>query len=117
MITYWMAPGLKYKLFEYTYNRFLEDFCKVSNVELGQLTTKRKHRLIAQKRQIAMVLLLKNFKLEKVFVAGLFNRTHATVIHAEKVVEDICSIDLNFKREYEKIALSIQRISGQTINY
>ena len=62
----------------------------------------RKHEVVVA-RQIAMYFIKKITNMNLKSIGGIFNKDHATVIHAIKTVSNMCDVDSNFRNMIDDI--------------
>ena len=66
-------------------------------------THKTRKREYAQARQQAMFIIKNNTRLSLSDVGSLFNRDHATVIHAKKTVQNLCDTDRGYNEQFNNL--------------
>jgi chromosomal replication initiator protein len=71
------------------------------NVSYKDLQSRSRKRVIAFPRQVAMYLGRKYTKESLESIGKTFNRNHATVLHAVKVVSERCRHDTSVRRQVE----------------
>ena len=104
----WLAPGIYESTF--TSYRFVDSFCKINKVTLEELSSDARHTEVRQPRQMLMRLLKLNFyKLSLKEVGNMFNRNHATVLHAIKTVQNLYDTDRDFRAFYNSMINQIER--------
>lgn len=113
-MNYLIIPGLNKQPTEYTYEMFLWDFTYASGFTYEELRSKSRTRPVTQYRQMAMSLMVKNFKMTKAEIGRLFNRDHATCIHAEKIVANR-EYDIEFRENYNVLITRLIKKSGRPI--
>lgn len=69
---------------------------------------KSRKRIYAVPRQVAMYLVDKFTKLGLAKNAALFNKDHATVIHAKKTIKDLMPFDKDLKKEVLKLEMIVK---------
>ncbi len=71
------------------------------NVSYKDLQSRSRKKIISFPRQVAMYLGRKHTEESLDLIGKTFNRNHATVIHAVKVVSDLCRQDTSVRRQVE----------------
>lgn len=71
------------------------------NVSYKDLQSRSRKKIISFPRQVAMYLGRKHTEESLDLIGKTFNRNHATVIHAVKVVSDLCRRDTSVRRQVE----------------
>jgi len=82
-LSYWEAPIVLYKKDKTRIktDNIIEDVCKVYNIELADLMSKARHRILVEPRQVLFYILHKKMNIPCVKVGKMFNKNHATVLH------------------------------------
>ena len=101
--SYWTIPGIYREA--PTQDSIINAVCKYFNITKDQLTQKTRKREIVEARQVACVLIRKNFprlSYEKIgnMLGGL---NHATMIHAIKKVDNMLATDKAFIQTFNRI--------------
>ncbi len=73
------------------------------DIRLSDMTSSRRPRSIAVPRQIAMYLCREMTHFSLPDIANSFGKTHATVLHAHRTINDRMGIDRQFKGEVEDL--------------
>jgi len=76
---------------------------KITGLNSNQLKMKTRLRPIVENRQIAMYLIQKYTNKSLARIGMIFDKDHATVIHAIKTVESLCDSDVGFKSRVNAI--------------
>ncbi len=71
------------------------------NVSYKDLQSRSRKRVISFPRQVAMYLGRKHTEESLGDIGKIFNRNHATVLHAVKVVSELCRQDISVRRQVE----------------
>ncbi len=71
------------------------------NVSYKDLQSRSRKKIISFPRQVAMYLGRKHTEESLGDIGKIFNRNHATVIHAIKVVSELCRQDISVRRQVE----------------
>jgi len=66
-------------------------------------THKTRKREFTQARQQAMFIIKNNTRLSLQQVGDLFHRDHATVIHSQKTVENLCDTDKRYNEQFNNL--------------
>ncbi len=77
-------------------NKIISIVCERYGVQFHWLTTKSRQRDFCVPRQIIMYLAYRTTKLNLSNIGILFNRDHATVLHANKIVNNLIDTDKYF---------------------
>ena len=90
------------------YENQLVDFikqvvCTYYKVDIEQLLTTTRLRLVVKARQVVMYLLCVNSKIPKVNIAKRFNKDHSTVIHSKKTIEGYLEWDKELSKEVNEL--------------
>lgn len=85
-ISYWEAPVIMYQFDETRVktDNIIADVCQVYGIELADLISKRRHRILVEPRQVLFYILHKKLNIPCVTVGKMFNKNHATVLHGAK---------------------------------
>ncbi len=78
-----------------------EMICREYNVSYGDLQSRSRKKIIAFPRQVAMYLSRKYTEESLENIGKTFNRNHATVLYAVKVVSELCRRDTSVRRQVE----------------
>ncbi len=85
--------------------QYIANFLHISEKAMKAKT--RKHDVVVA-RQIAMYFIKKITNLNLKAIGKIFNRDHATVIHAIKTVENMCDVDVNFRNMIDDIKRNLE---------
>jgi chromosomal replication initiator protein len=77
--------------------------CTLTQVDWDQMKGKCRKREINDVRQIAMWIIRKGTSMSFYNVGKVFNRHHATVLHAVKSVENMIQTDNRYRADVEQI--------------
>lgn len=91
----------------------LKTVCKHFSVTLVQLKSKRRDRLIAWPRQLAMHYLFFHCGINKVQIGKMFNRDHTTVIHSLRTIRDLMKTDPKIVDEVHEVRQIIVEAHNQ----
>ena len=78
-------------------NNLIERVCTRFNVTRKQLDSKTRLADIVEPRKILMYIINKEYGLGCAKTGGLFNRHHATVLHASKSIAGFMEFDKDFR--------------------
>jgi chromosomal replication initiator protein len=74
------------------------------DIRLADMSSKRRPRAVAMPRQVAMYLCRRLTRASLPDIAVAFSKTHATVLHAYKSIDDRMGIDARLKQDVERIS-------------
>ena len=87
-----------------TVDRIQRAVCEEFNVTLTDMTSKRRARVIARPRQVAMYLSKKLTKRSLPDIGRRFGgRDHTTVMHAVKRIDELRAADAEFNSQIETV--------------
>jgi chromosomal replication initiation ATPase DnaA len=84
-------------------NNMMKVICSLTQVEWDQMKGKCRKRELNDVRQIAMWIIRKGTSMSFYNVGKVFNRHHATVLHAVKSVENMIQTDNRYRADVEQI--------------
>jgi chromosomal replication initiation ATPase DnaA len=84
-------------------NNMMKVICTLTQVDWDQMKGKCRKREINDVRQIAMWIIRKGTSMSFYNVGKVFNRHHATVLHAVKSVENMIQTDNRYRADVEQI--------------
>jgi len=79
----------------------INDVAKCHDVDPRDLTGRRRFKEITQARHITMWIMRKRMKMSYGRIGIVFGRSHATIIHAVKSIDNRLSYDKKFKEFFE----------------
>ena len=87
--------------------KIIDVVCSVLKITFEQLKDKSREQKLVRGRQIIMTLLNSecNFSLSE--SAAVFNKDHATCLHAKKTISNIYDTDRDFRKVFDKIKTEI----------
>ena len=94
-------------------NDMMKIICKLTLVDWEQLKTKCRKRELNDIRQTAMWIIRKGTSMSFYDVGKIFNRHHATVLHAVRNVENMIETDNMYRAGVEQI---LNHIDNQDLN-
>ncbi len=106
MINYWIIPGIIDPKKQFKAPLIAKEkliIQRVASYTGADPFKKNKKSKIIEARQVAMYLIRKTTHLTLTGIGELFNRNHATVIHACKVVENYRETDKNFNEKFNDL--------------
>ena len=82
-MNYWAAPELlsPKQPNDVKIDNIIADVCEVYGIELADLMSKARHRILVEPRQVLFYILHKKLNIPSVKVGKMFNKNHATVLH------------------------------------
>ena len=84
-------------------NQMMKVICTLTKVEWSEMKGKCRKRELNDVRQTAMWIIRKGTSMSFYDVGKVFNRHHATVLHAVKNVEDLIQTDNKYRSDVEQI--------------
>ena len=100
-------------ILEQVFNTFLKDVCKELNITTGVILSKTREQPYVTIRHFLMHAAVTHFQLTLPFIGKIFNRHHASVIHArDKVSKVINKRELTFSEKIyiEAINSALSRV-------
>ena len=94
-------------------NDMMKIICKLTLVDWEQMKTKCRKRELNDVRQTAMWIIRKGTSMSFYDVGKIFNRHHATVLHAVRNVENMIETDNMYRAGVEQI---LNHIDNQDLN-
>lgn len=93
-----------------TIDGIIETVCNHFEVDASIIHTKSRKREVVQVRQIAMYLAKKHTDSSSSKIGQLIGgKDHATVLHACKIVKELCEVDKVFRADMENIETSLKK--------
>lgn len=93
-----------------TIDTIIETVCRHFEIETSVIHTKSRKREVVQVRQIAMYLAKKHTDSSSSKIGQLIgSKDHATVLHACKIVKELCDVDKTFRADLENIETSLKK--------
>ncbi len=82
-MNYWSAPALlsPKQPNDVKTDNIIADVCEVYGIELCDLMSNRRHRILVEPRQVLFYILHKKMNIPCVKVGKMFNKNHTTVLH------------------------------------
>ena len=106
---YWVYPSVFNDLPSLTkeekINLLKLNICKRFKITRNQLMSKSRLREYVEPRQIAMYIISDVYGLGCSKTSRIFNKNHATVLYASRVVHDLMSVDKDFKNLVRKFVV------------
>jgi chromosomal replication initiator protein len=84
-------------------NQMMKVICTLTKVEWSEMKGKCRKRELNDVRQTAMWIIRKGTSMSFYDVGKVFNRHHATILHAVKNVEDLIQTDSMYRSSVEQI--------------
>jgi chromosomal replication initiator protein len=84
-------------------NQMMKVICNLTQVEWSEMKGKCRKRELNDVRQTAMWIIRKGTSMSFYDVGKVFNRHHATILHAVKNVEDLIQTDSMYRASVEQI--------------
>ena len=93
-----------------TIDSIIDTVCRHFEIDTSAIHTKSRKREVVQVRQIAMYLAKKHTDSSSSKIGQLIGgKDHATVLHACKIVKELCEVDKTFRADLENIETSMKR--------
>ena len=93
-----------------TIDTIIETVCQHFEIDTSVIHTKSRKREVVQVRQIAMYLAKKHTDSSSSKIGQLIGgKDHATVLHACKIVKELCEVDKTFRADLENIETSLKK--------
>ncbi|MBP6062355.1 MULTISPECIES: chromosomal replication initiator protein DnaA [Bacteroides] len=101
---------VKYETKAITIDDIIGTTCKHYEIEPAAIYTKSRKREVVQVRQVAMFLAKKHTDYSSSRIGQLIgNKDHATVLHACKIIKELCEVDKNFHSDLEAIENTLKK--------
>ena len=102
----WFAPSAYYEGGQpVTIDTVLNDVAHAFNVTKKEMISKSRKRPFTDARQLAMYLINQHLNRTQEATGEIFDRDHATVIHALKKVNNIMDTEKNYRIKVNKIII------------
>jgi|24BtaG_2_1085350.scaffolds.fasta_scaffold04303_8 Iap family predicted aminopeptidase len=86
---------------KYYINKFINEYCKQEDVDRKILFSKCRDRDLVERRMILGFFLRNRMKLTWSEIGRIMNRTHASIIHYEKNIEDLIGVYPHLQRKFK----------------
>ena len=83
--------------------KVMQKGCEYFGIQIEELKDRKKTRPLSDARHMIMKIAVVRTSESKVAIGLKFNRDHSTIIHAEKVVNNLCKTDDNFRETFEEL--------------
>lgn len=94
---------------EMTFDRIQRAVAEHYDVRISDMSSKRRMRTVAVPRQVAMYLCRRMTRSSLPDIAAAFSKTHATVLHAYRVVDQRLTEDMDLRRNVFQISQKLGR--------
>lgn len=94
-------------------NAMMKTVCKLTQVDWSELKGKSRKREINDIRQTSMWIIRKGTSLSFANIGNIFNRHHATVLHAVESVENLIQTDRMYRGHVQQI---LNHIDNENLN-
>jgi len=94
---------------ELTFDKIQRTVAEHYDIRLADMTSKRRPRTIAVPRQVAMYLCRRMTKASLPDIAGAFSKTHATILHAYRTIDNRMDADTELRRDIVTISQKLGR--------
>ena len=95
---------------ELTFDKIQRAVAEYFDVRIADMTSKRRPRSVALPRQVAMYLCRRMTRASLPDIAGAFSKTHATVLHAYKAIDNRMDVDNDLRRDVTEISRRLGKI-------
>ena len=103
VISYWAYPGLHNKPRQISITKLFNCIELIIGVTKDDLKSKGRYRDYVDSRCIFTHFLRKYTKLSLTAIGNHINRNHATVLHQQRMTQNLLEVDEDFKQKYESI--------------
>jgi len=99
-MNYWLAPNFEYsiKIDAIKTDNIIKDVCDTYGIELVDLMSKSRLRILVEPRQVLFYILHKKLNLPCQKVGQMFGKNHATVLHGANVIKNYMEYDSNLRK-------------------
>jgi len=99
-MNYWIAPSFEYsiKIDEIKTDNIINDVCNTYGIELIDLMSKSRLRILVEPRQVLFYILHKKLNIPCQKVGKMFGKNHATVLHGANVIKNYMEYDPNLRK-------------------
>jgi chromosomal replication initiator protein len=86
-------------------NKLLDEVAKVYDIDKDDITSMDRHRRPVEARHTAWYIMRYKLGYPLMKISAVFNRSHATIIHGTRHIQDLMDIDQTIlpRHEYEKL--------------
>ncbi|OGV71132.1 MAG: hypothetical protein A2283_23660 [Lentisphaerae bacterium RIFOXYA12_FULL_48_11] len=108
---------------EVTFEKIQRAVAEHYDIRLADMTSKHRPRAVAGPRQVAMYLCRRMTRASLPDIANAFSKTHATVLHAYRSIDNRMDVDNQLKHDISKISqklgrsLDINSYEKKTVDY
>jgi len=98
-MNYWVAPCFMTPKNEMKVRsaNVIEDVCNVYGIQLADLMSKRRHRILVEPRQVLFYILHKRMNIPCQKVGAMFNKNHATVLHGANNIKQFMKYEKHLR--------------------
>ena len=98
-ITYFAAPAIlsKKQPNDVKTENIIADVCEVYGIELSDLMSKARHRILVEPRQVLFYILHKKMNIPCEKVGKMFNKNHATVLHGANNIKQFMKYEKHLR--------------------
>ena len=86
---------------KYYINKFINEYCEQEGIDRKILFSKCRDRDLVERRMILGFFLRNRMKLTWSEIGRIMNRTHASIIHYEKNIEDLIGVYPHLQRKFK----------------
>lgn len=99
------------------FDTVLNTICEFYEIDFAVMSSKTRKREVAQPRQMAMTMVHDiDSSISTSRIGRLFNRDHATCLHAEKIINGLIDVDKQVRSDYNEIKEMVFERMNKKIN-
>jgi chromosomal replication initiator protein len=104
-MNYWIIPSFEYKnkSNEIRTDNIIKDVCDVYGIELNELFSNARHRILVEPRQVLFYILHKKLNIPCQKVGKIFGKHHATVLHGANQMKNWMEFDKNLRSRIHQV--------------
>ena len=104
-MNYWISPSFEYttKANEVRSDNIIHDVCEIYGVEIDELFSKARHRILVEPRQVLFYILHKKLNSPCQRVGKMFDKHHATVLHGANQIKDWMTYDKALRQRVHQV--------------
>ncbi|NQY43563.1 MAG: hypothetical protein HRT87_09500 [Legionellales bacterium] len=99
-MNYWTRPNLEYNLQSNVIktDNIINDVCRIYGIELNDLMSKSRLRILVEPRQVLFYILHKKLNIPCQKVGNMFGKNHATILHGANVMKNYMEFDKELRK-------------------
>ena len=104
-MNYWIIPSFEYvkKSDDIRTDNIIKDVCEVYGVEMEELFSKNRHRILVEPRQVLFYILHKKLNIPCQKVGKMFGKNHATILYGANQIKNWMEFDKNLRSRVNQI--------------